>query len=104
MVAPTPACEQCHPQIAARYRHVSMSETFGRVDARSSIEDVREAEFFHETKKQFYRVTRRNGHVFQERYEKDEKGGPVRAFELEATHIVGSGRHARTYLHQSENG
>ena len=97
-------CQQCHPQIAASYQHVSMSQTFGRVDARPSIEDFTHAEFFDNRTKQFFRVTRRDGRIFQQRFEKDEKGRPVRSFELEATHIVGSGKHARTYLHQSANG
>ena len=89
LLALVPTCQQCHPQIAASFQHVSMSQTFGRVDAQPVIEDFTQSEFF-----DGYRVTQCNGHIFQQRG----------AFELEATHIVGSGKHARTYLHQSANG
>ena len=81
-----------------------MSQTFGRVDALPRIEAFPDAEFLHEKAKQFYRVVERGGRIFQERFEKDESGRKVRAFELEATHIIGSGHHARTYLHLSPDG
>jgi tetratricopeptide (TPR) repeat protein len=98
------ACQPCHVSIASRYRHISMAQTFARVNELPRIETFPDTGFFHEKAKQFYRVTLREGRIFQERFEKDASGRKVRAFELEATHIIGSGRHARTYLHLSPAG
>ncbi|HWB95331.1 MAG TPA: hypothetical protein VG672_01475, partial [Bryobacteraceae bacterium] len=89
------ACQPCHVSIASRYRHISMAQTFARVNELPRIETFPDTGFFHEKAKQFYRVTLREGRIFQERFEKDASGRKVRAFELEATHIIGSGRHAR---------
>src|SRR6185369_7803387 len=51
-----------------------------------------------------YQTVRRDGRIFQRRFERNAKGEQTNAYELEATHVVGSGNHARTYLHRSEAG
>ncbi len=102
--APPAACQGCHSRVAGDYHHVSMARTFGRLDASPVIEDYTNNTFFHEKSKQFYRVIRRGGHVFQERYEEEQPGREVRSMELEATHVIGSGQHSRTYLHLSASG
>ena len=43
------------------------------------------------------------GRLIQRRFER-ESGAEVRSFGLEATHVIGSGNHARTYLHLSPVG
>jgi len=81
-----------------------MARTFGPLAGAPRIEDYTNNTFAHEKSKQFYRVLRRDGHVFQERYELDESGREVRSMALEATHVIGSGQHARSYLHLSGDG
>jgi len=63
-----------------------------------------ESQFVHATSSRHYQVVRREGVVFQRRFEPGTKGEETNAFELKATHVVGSGNHARTYLHRSEAG
>jgi tetratricopeptide (TPR) repeat protein len=81
-----------------------MARTFGRLDGAPAIEDYANNTFFHQKSGQFYRVVQRNGRVFQERYEQDEAGRKIHAIELEATHVIGSGQHSRSYLHLSPSG
>jgi len=47
---------------------------------------------------------RRDGKFFQRRYQLDAQGREENAFEQEITYIVGSGEHARSYLHLSSTG
>ncbi len=49
-------------------------------------------------------MLRRGGRFFQRRHELDSRGGEVNIFEQEVTFAIGSGNHARSYLHQSANG
>ena len=62
-------------------------------------------EFDHKRSGRRYQAIRRGDRLFQRRYETDSRGGGVKnEFEWEATHVVGSGNHARTYLHRTDAG
>src|SRR4029079_17942432 len=60
--------------------------------------------FVHALSGRHYQMLRRDGRVYQRRYEVDPRGAEVNVYEQEATYAIGSGNHARTYLHQSESG
>src|SRR6185295_16741036 len=51
-----------------------------------------------------YQMLRRGSRLFQRRHELDARGAEVNVFELEASFAIGSGNHARSYLHQSPSG
>ena len=65
---------------------------------------ITEGQFVHAASGRHYEVVRRGGQVFQRRFEVDANGNQFHAYELEATHVVGSGNHARTFLHRSDIG
>jgi tetratricopeptide (TPR) repeat protein len=58
----------------------------------------------HERSGRHYQVLRRGDRLVQRRYELGRDGGEVNAFEMDATHVIGSGNHARTYFHLSGAG
>jgi predicted CXXCH cytochrome family protein len=64
----------------------------------------RNNQFVHALSGRRYQMLRRDGRFFQRRYELDEHGAEVNAFEQEVTYAIGSGNHARTYLHRTESG
>lgn len=64
---------------------------------------VAQAKFIHTASGRRYEVIQRGKRVFQRRFEIVD-GQEMNAFELEATHAIGSGHHARTFLHRSERG
>lgn len=81
-----------------------MAQTFSTVSKLPVIEDyVRNNKFDHLPSGSFYEMSARDGRVFQLRYQKED-GARVRIFEQEATHIIGSGKRARSYLNLSDSG
>jgi predicted CXXCH cytochrome family protein len=98
-------CQACHPAIHASYQHVGMARSFARASNASPIEDYdRNNHFFHARSGRHYQVLRRGGRLFQRRHEVDSRGAEVNVFEQEVTFAIGSGNHARSYLHQSASG
>jgi predicted CXXCH cytochrome family protein len=98
-------CEACHAAIHDKYQHVAMARSFARAQNASRIEDYdRNNHFYHAPSGRHYEVFRRHGHIFQRRYELDSQGNQSNAFEQEATYAIGSGSHARSFLHRSSSG
>ena len=90
-------CEQCHPEVARLYRTSGMSRTFARASAGSETPGA----FQHVASGQQFAVTLTNGKITQQRWPQD---APARTFEREATYAIGSGNHARSFLHAEPNG
>jgi tetratricopeptide (TPR) repeat protein len=98
-------CQPCHASVQGGYRHVGMARSFTYAPNASPIEDYESNNhFFHARSGRHYQMLRRNGRVYQRRYELDSHGSETNVFEQEATFAVGSGNHARTFLHRSDNG
>ena len=104
--APVGSCKSCHVKISATYAQIGMAKAFYRPTTSNIIEDYAEKEsrFSHQRSGRHYRMIARDGKFGQRRYELDEKGREINVFEREVTHIIGSGNHARTYLHLSASG
>jgi hypothetical protein len=81
-----------------------MSRSFGPFAAFDSIEDYSPVEIVPKGGSEIFRVIRREGRVYQQRFERNSEGKEARLFELEVTHAIGSGSHARTYLHSNKAG
>ena len=98
-------CQPCHAAIHSTYQHVGMARAFTPANRASAIENYDlNNQFVHAASGRHYQAVRRGGRIFQRRFELNPAGRQVNVFEMEATHAVGSGNHARTYLHQSEAG
>ena len=59
--------------------------------------DLAAATVHHARSGRDYEVLRRGDRLVQRRYEAGPAGAQVNAFEMEPTHVIGSGNHARTY-------
>lgn len=46
----------------------------------------------------------RDGHYYQRRHQLDAAGNPVNVMEFRVDYVMGSGNHARAYLHRTESG
>ena len=98
-------CSACHSAIQTNYQYVAMARSFAVAQDASRIEDYdRNNNFFHAPSGRHYEVFRRDGRIFQRRYELDSQGNQSNAFEQQATYAIGSGNHARSFLHQSSSG
>ena len=49
-------------------------------------------------------MVERQGRFYQQRFQRDERGHEINLLEVEITYIIGSGNHARSYLHLSATG
>jgi predicted CXXCH cytochrome family protein len=103
--APSGDCRTCHAEIADRYRHVAMARSLYRPTPGNVIEDYRRNNhFYHAASESHYRMVERQDRFYQQRYQLDERGHEINRLEVEITYIIGSGNHARSYLHISSTG
>ncbi len=79
-----------------------MARAFSPAIAGTDFEEVRR--FPHKASNRYYEVFQEQNRIVQRRYELDDSGKPVNSYQLPATHVVGSGNHARTYLHRTDAG
>lgn len=98
-------CQPCHSDIHDSYQQVAMGRSFYRPSAENVIEDYSlNNHFYHELSNRHYRMIQRDGRFYQRRYQLDAQGREQNVFEMEATHIIGSGNHARSYLNLDDSG
>ncbi|MDR3701136.1 MAG: tetratricopeptide repeat protein [Candidatus Sulfopaludibacter sp.] len=98
-------CATCHREIAANYARTGMARSFFRPATVNTMEDFREApEYYHELSDSHYAVTIRNGQYFQRRWQLDGSGKEINVEELKIDYVMGSGNHARSYLHRTAQG
>jgi len=98
------SCRPCHTEIDESFQDVAMARSFYRPNAANVIEDYETNNHFsHLASNRHYRMLRRNGRFFQQRYQL-RQGREVNLFEQEVHYIIGSGHHARSYLNLSAGG
>ncbi|MCL4854744.1 MAG: tetratricopeptide repeat protein, partial [Bryobacteraceae bacterium] len=93
----SPVCKPCHANIVAQYQATGMARTFSQAMPSAEVEAL----FTHDVSGQSFQVSIREKRIFQKRW---PTGAPQRAFERPATYAIGSGNHARSYLHREPNG
>jgi Flp pilus assembly protein TadD len=98
-------CGTCHVKIAETYARTGMARSFYRPEAAQPAEDFgRGNPFFHERSATWYRMDRRDGAVYQRRWRIGPDGKEIDVQESRVDYVLGSGNHARTYLHRTERG
>lgn len=99
------ACSGCHRQIWDTYRKTGMGRSFARVKPEIVGGDFeRNNTFYHSASDRYYTMFRKDGKYYQRRYEKGLDGKEDNAIEKEIHFVVGSGNHARTFLHRTPEG
>lgn len=97
------ACNGCHSDIWQTYSQTGMGRSFqrlrpgGRAYAASTP-------YYHAASDRHYEMALRDGRYFQRRFQTDSAGAEVNVLEKEAHFVMGSGSHARTFLHLSPSG
>jgi len=98
-------CATCHRDIAADYARTGMARSFFAPAPANTIEDYAKApEYYHALSDSHYAMTVRNGQYFQRRWQLDAAGNQINVEELKIDYVMGSGKHARSYLHRTERG
>lgn len=111
--APAPAtqyvdskiCAKCHRDIAANYARTGMGRSFFKPAAANTLEDYAKThEYYHALSDSHYSMAVRNGKYFQRRWQTGLDGKEINVEETNIDYVIGSGNHARFYLHRTERG
>jgi predicted CXXCH cytochrome family protein len=98
-------CATCHREIAANYTRTGMGRSFFKPATTNTIEDyAKSPEYYHGSSDSHYAMTIRNGQYFQRRWQLDPLGKEINIEESRIDYVMGSGNHARSYLHRTERG
>ena len=98
-------CATCHNEIAATYRKTGMGRSFYRPTSQNVIEDyVQKNTLDHKSSGMSYIMVERDGKFFQRRHTIGFDGKETNVIEQQVDYIIGSGNHARTYLHRTAQG
>jgi predicted CXXCH cytochrome family protein len=99
------ACSACHPDIAETYRRTGMGRSFYRPRPETAVEAWTTGNtFYHQASERHYTMYQRDGRFFQRRRPADFHGQETNVVEKEIHYVMGSGNHARTYLHRTPEG
>src|SRR5579863_3543521 len=94
------ACARCHAKIAADFRKTGMGRSFSRMQP----ESFPEKPFYHEASDSYFAMLVRDGRVYQRRWQIAFDGNPANLDEKQVDFVMGSGNHAKTYLHLTARG
>lgn len=98
-------CESCHADVAKTYRKTGMSRSFSRPTADNVIEDYTKANrFVHKSSGLKYTMIERDGKFYQRRSAAGFDGKESDVLEEQVDYVIGSGNHARAYLHRTQQG
>jgi tetratricopeptide (TPR) repeat protein len=76
----------------------------GRSFYRPSAETAGAATYFHEASDSYFSMLDRGGKFYQRRHQLDSRGQEVNVIEKQIDFVMGSGNHARTFLHRNQRG
>ncbi len=97
-------CASCHPNIWQTYRNTGMARSFYRPAPENTVEDyTNKNTYYHKLSDSYFQMIQRGGRYFQRQYQIGFDGKPTPAVEKEIDFVLGSGNHARTYLHRTAN-
>ncbi|MFN7923516.1 MAG: tetratricopeptide repeat protein [Bryobacteraceae bacterium] len=99
-------CAACHPEIARTYAETGMGRSFFRPSPANAVENFEGsgAEFTHALSDTHYRMSYRDGAYYQRRWQRGFDGTETNAEETKIDYVLGSGNHARSYLHRTARG
>jgi predicted CXXCH cytochrome family protein len=95
-------CALCHAGIAATYQKTGMGRAFHRVGGKGSDEPVPGKPYHHAASDSFFQMLERDGKLVQRRWQIGFDGKETNVDEKSVDYVLGSGNHARTYLHLTD--
>lgn len=99
------ACAGCHAEIARNYLRTGMGRSFFRPSAANTVEAyTSNNQFYHSLSDTRYAMEQRGGTYYQRRWQIGFDGKETNVEELTIDYVLGSGNHARSYLHKTTRG
>jgi predicted CXXCH cytochrome family protein len=98
-------CAGCHRDVWETYQRTGMARSFYRPAPANAVEHyTNKNTFYHKPSNSYFTMLRRNGKLYQRRYQIDFAGKQTNVMEKQVDFIMGSGNHARAYLHWTARG
>jgi predicted CXXCH cytochrome family protein len=98
-------CARCHRQIAEDYAQTGMGRSFFRPSPSNTVENFSGAtDTDHALSETHFAMVRRDGGYYQRRWQFGPDGKQTNLEELKIDYVLGSGNHARSYLHRTARG
>lgn len=98
-------CAGCHREVWGTYRQTGMGRSFYRPSPDKMVEDFTGKNiYYHQPSDSYFTMIHRGSEYYQRRYQLDAGGQPINVMEKRVDYIMGSGNHARTYLHRTSAG
>lgn len=95
-------CAGCHPKVAESYQRTGMGRSFNRPS--SILIPEQKEPFYHAASETYFAVAKRGAAFVHRRWQVGLDGKNVNEEELEIHYVMGSGNHARTFLHRDKRG
>ena len=95
-------CAGCHPKVAESYKRTGMGRSFNRPST-ALIPEQKEP-FYHAPSETYFAIAKRGAAFVHRRWQVGLDGRNVNVEELEIHYVMGSGNHARTFLHRDKRG
>ncbi len=93
-------CAGCHRGIWEKYRLTGMGRSFSRPTVENTLANWT-GSYYHAPSDSYFTILRRGNQFFQRRYRLGSDGGETDVMEKRIDFVLGSGNHARTFLHRS---
>ena len=95
-------CAGCHRNIWETYRRTGMARSFYRPAPANTVENyTRKNTYYHQPSDSYFTMLQRGGKYYQRRHQLDPDGKQVNVMEKQIDYILGSGNHARAYVHRT---
>jgi tetratricopeptide (TPR) repeat protein len=94
------SCAGCHRRIWETYRLTGMGRSFSRPTIENTLANWT-GSYYHAPSDSYFMMLRRGGNFFQRRHQLGPDGREINVMEKQIDFIMGSGNHARTFLHRS---
>jgi tetratricopeptide (TPR) repeat protein len=94
-------CAECHTEIASSYANTGMARSFYSPDA-AGIPNPKA--YFHRASDTWYQIVGKDGGWYQRWWQIGFKGQEESKGESKIDYVMGSGNHARTYIHRTPRG
>ena len=95
--APPQTCAACHRAIAETYRQTGMGRSFST----PTPANTGTASYYHAPSESYFTMLRRGTKLFQRRHQLGPDGREANVMEKQVDFVLGSGNHARTFLHRT---
>src|SRR5580693_7944348 len=94
-------CSGCHAGLSQSYRTTGMARSFFRPGPSNKLEDYADGAYYHSASDTWFETVERSGEYFQRQYQLGPDRKQTNVSETPIDYVMGSGNHARTYLHRT---